>query len=143
MDDTKLLAAAILYGKNALEWRRKFVGLLPEINRRRLYERKGCVSIFEFAAKFGGLSHDQVKLALNLEERFESLPVLHGLLVNGEVSVNKLARVVSIAKPENEESLAEAVQLLSKSAVETFVRDEKRNGLPKPEIEAKSLPGQS
>ncbi|MBI4127382.1 hypothetical protein HY463_01610 [Candidatus Peregrinibacteria bacterium] len=74
------------------------------------------------------MSHDQVKLALNLEERFESLPVLHGLLVNGEVSVNKLARVVSIAKPENEEEMVEAVKL-SNRALETYVRDEKFTGM--------------
>ncbi|MBI4127129.1 hypothetical protein HY463_00300, partial [Candidatus Peregrinibacteria bacterium] len=62
------------------------------------------------------------------EERFESLPVLHGLLVNGEVSINKLARVVSVAKPENEEGMVEAVKL-SNRALETYVRDEKFTGL--------------
>lgn len=130
MNDKELLAAAILYGKNALEWRRKFIGLFPEINRRKLFEKKNCSSIFEFAAKFGGLSNDQVKLALNLEQRFTEMPTLHEALVSGEVSINKLARVVSIATPENEEELSEIVQNLSKSAVETFVRDEKLTGLP-------------
>lgn len=130
MNDKELLEAAIIYGRNALEWRRKFIGLLPEIHKRRLYEKKNCTSIFEFAAKFGGLSHDQVKLALNLEERFESMPRLHEALVKGEVSINKLARVVSIATTENEEELSEIVQNMSKSAVETFVRDEKFTGLP-------------
>ena len=41
-----------------------------EIYKRKLYEKKNCGSIFEFAAKFGGLSNDQVRLALNLEEKF-------------------------------------------------------------------------
>ncbi len=130
MNDKELLENAILYGKNALMWRRKFVGLLPEINRRRLFEKKKCGSIYEFAAKFGGLSNDQVRLALNLEERFESLPHLHELLVEGKESINKLARIVSIAKPENEKELSELVQKMSKSAIETIVRDEKFTGLP-------------
>ena len=97
MNDKELLEKAIYFGKNALDWKRKFTGLLPEIHKRKLYEKKNCSSIFEFAAKFCGLSNDQVRLALNLEERFESMPKLHEALVTGEVSINKLARVVSIA----------------------------------------------
>ena len=38
------------------------------------------------------------------------------MLENGEVSINKLARVVSIATPENEEELAEKVKVLPTSA---------------------------
>ena len=131
MNDKELLEMAVMYGRNALEWRRKFIGLLPEINKRELYKKKNCSSIFEFAAKFGGLSNDQVRLALNMEERFEGLPHLHELLVEGKESINKLARVVSIATTENEEELAKHVQNMSKGAVETFVRDQKpSSGLP-------------
>jgi len=86
------------------------VGLLPEVSKRRLWEKKGFGSIFEFAAKLAGLSQEQVRLALNLERRFSGLPVLKGLLVEGEVSLNKLARVVSIATVENEGELAEKVR---------------------------------
>lgn len=53
------------------------------------------------------------------------------------MSVNKLARVASIATPQNESEWAEAVKILPKSAVETLVRD----GLNKPLIEVKSVPG--
>src|SRR3989338_9766319 len=56
---------------------------------------------------------------LNLEKRFESLPALKALLVEGKVSINKLVRVASIATVENEGELAEAVQLLPKKALET------------------------
>jgi len=133
------------YGENALMWRRKFTGLLPEVNRRRLYEKKGFHSIFEFAKKLCGLSEKQVRLALNLEERFEDKPTLKKMLVNGEVSINKLTRVTSVATPENEEFWAEKVQQLPKSALETLVKDvknEKQNGLFKPLNGEKSLPGQ-
>ncbi|MBT7703716.1 HNH endonuclease, partial [Candidatus Peregrinibacteria bacterium] len=61
------------------------------------------------------------------DEKFQKTPHLHALLVTGEVSVSKLARVASIATPENEEFLSTQVQVLSKSAVETLVRDEKFN----------------
>ena len=129
MNDKELLEKAIYFGKSAIEWKKKFTGLLPEIYKRKLYEKKNCGSIFEFAAKFGGLSNDQVRLALNLEEKFESMPRLHEALVTGEVSINKLARVVSIATPENDLELSEIVKNMSKAAVETFVRDEKFTGL--------------
>lgn len=120
---------------------------MPEVFRRGLHEKKGFSSIFEFAKKLAGLSEEQVRLTLNLKRRFEKLPELKSLLVKGEVSVNKLARVVSIANCENEKFLAENVKNLSKSAVETLVRDEKwsrkQNVLFEPETGMKSLPGQT
>ena len=143
MTDTQLLKLCRKYGARALRWRRKFVGLLPEVNKRRLYEKKRCSSIFEFAAKLSGVSRKQVCIALNLEERFKDKPPLYTLLVEGGVSVNKLARVVSIATPENAEFLANQVQLLSQPALETLVRDcreiERLDGLQKPQNEVKSL----
>jgi len=171
--DENLFQLCKRFGKNALHWRQKFIGLLPEVNRRRLYEKKGFSSIFEFSFKLCGLSADQVNLTLNLSRRFEDKLVLKGMLENGEVSINKLARIVSIATVENQEELAEKIRILPKSALETLVRDEKfamnnlqnndtnseglfgtenyakdfqtenRNGLSKPLFEDKSLPGQT
>ncbi|MFA6305431.1 MAG: HNH endonuclease signature motif containing protein [Candidatus Gracilibacteria bacterium] len=131
------------YGERTRIWRQRFAGLLPEVFKRKLYEKKGFCSIFEFSKKLAGLSEEQTRLVLNLEKRFEETPALKTLLVAGKVSINKLARIVSIAKPENEKFLANQVQILSKSAVETLVRDEKQNGLFEPEIDPKSLPGQT
>ncbi len=124
MTDQELYEKAIMYGRNALLWRQKFMGLLPEVERRKLYEKKGFGSTFEFAFKLAGLSEEQVRRVLNLERKFADLPVLKELLVEGEVSVNKLARVASIATVENERELAEAVQVLPQKALETLVRDE-------------------
>ena len=151
--DEKLYELCKRYGSSALLWRRKFTGLLPEVDRRRLHERKGFSTVFEFAFKLCGLSEEQVRLALNLEKRFEDKPTLKKMLENGEVSINKLARVVSIATPENEKELAEKVKILPKSALETLVRDEKattrntlnknQNGLQKPLFSNERLPGQT
>ncbi len=144
MTDDELYNKAKFYGRNALVWRQKFIGLLPEVNRRQLYGRKGFDSIFEFSYKLAGLSEQQVRTALNLDQRFSGLPALKALLVEGKVSVSKLVRVASIATVENERELAEALQILPKRALETWVRDEKslgENGLNKPQNEGKSLPG--
>lgn len=135
MTDTKLLELCEFYGKKVLEWRNKFIGLLPEVARRKLYLQRGCASIYEFGKKFAGLSEEQVSLALNIEKRFDHLPALKSLLVRGEVSLNKLSRVVSIATEENQEELAEKVQIFSLSALKTFVRDVKPSLVDhKPEI---------
>ncbi len=136
MTDQELYEKARLYGQNALLWRQKFTGLLPEVNRRRLHERHGFGSIFEFAYKLAGLSEQQVKNALNLEASFSDKPMLKALLENGQVSVNKLVRVQSVVTAENEEFWANQAQVLSKTALETLVRDERVASKPK------VLPGQ-
>ena len=121
--DRQLLALCREAGQQALRWRRKFIGYLPEVYHRRLYEKKGCSSIFEFGKKMAGLSEAQIRLALNLERRFKDKPALLSALVDGEVSINKLTRIASIATRENDKVLAETAQALSKSSLEVFVRD--------------------
>ena len=130
MTDQELYEKARLYGQNALVWRQRFMGLLPEVEKRRLYATKGFGSVFEFAFKLAGLSEEQVRTALNLEKRFSGLPILKGLLEEGAVSIHKLVRIQSVATVDNEAFWAQQVQLLPKKALETLVRDER------------SLPGQ-
>jgi len=142
LTDKELYKLCKKYGGNALMWRRKFTGLLPEVNRRRLYKKKGFNSIFEFAFKLAGLSEKQVRLALNLDERFKDKSALKELLTSGKVSINKLTRVTSVATPENEGIWAEKAAQLPQSALETLVRDEKQNGLCKPENGVKTLRAQ-
>ncbi len=125
VSDSQLIYLCEKFGRQTLHWRAKFIGLLPEVDRRKLYEKKGFNSIFEFAYKLAGLSQEQVRRALNLDRRFEALPTLKNLLVGGEVSINKLTRIASIATPENEEELAEIVKVLPRGALETMIRDYK------------------
>lgn len=125
ISDEKLLYLCEKYGAEARLWRQKFCGLLPEVNRRQLYTKKGFNSIFLFAYKIAGLSEEQVRRVLNLEKKFVDKPILKSLLTNGEVSVNKLARIASIATKQNQNELADKVQILPSRALETFVLDEK------------------
>jgi hypothetical protein len=125
ISDQQLYEQFKKYGELARTWRNKFLGLLPEVYRRRLHEKKGFGTIYEFAAKLAGVSKEQVHRVLNLEKRFEDKPMLKEMLTKGEVSVNKLARIVSIATQENQEVLAAQVKMLSNRALETLVRDEK------------------
>ncbi|MFA5820601.1 MAG: hypothetical protein WC873_00580 [Candidatus Gracilibacteria bacterium] len=129
LTDEKLYEQCKHYGRLALNYRNKFTGLLPEVNRRRLYQQKGFSSIFEFAFKLAGLSKEQVQAALNLGLKFADKPALKEIFVSGKVSVSKLARIVGVATIENQEFLANQVQLLPKSSLETLARDIK-NRLP-------------
>ncbi|MBT6068125.1 hypothetical protein HOG48_00035 [Candidatus Peregrinibacteria bacterium] len=133
LTDSELLKLCQKYGTQAILWRRKFIGLLPEVDRRKLYEKKNCQSVYEFAAKFGGVSPKHVGRVLNLSKRFKANPILKKMLVEGNVSSNKLAKVASIVGFEKENEIAHVVKNLSCRAVETYVRDVKnQNGLFEP-----------
>lgn len=123
LNDQKLFELFRDYGAKALLYRQKCIGMLPEINKRRLHLQHGCASIFEFAAKFAGLSHEQVKRVLSLNDHFYNKPALKQALESGEVSVNKLARIAAVASTENQEMLAAASRTLSKNALDTLARD--------------------
>ncbi len=125
LSDEQLLKLCQRYGEQSRVWRQKFAGLLPEVNRRRLYEKKGFSSIFEFALKLAGMSENQVCRILNLERNFSDKPALHQMLINGEVSPNKLIKVAPIATKENQDALAAQVKILPCRALETLARDEK------------------
>ena len=144
LSDKKLFLICKKCGAAALKARRKFAGLLPEVYAREIAERekgrswlkkRGFSCIYEFAAKLAGMSRDQIDLVLRLEKRFEDKPVLRGALVSGEVSANKLARVVSIATAENQQDILGKVEALSSRALEVFVKDFKnQNGLDEPKM---------
>ena len=123
--DENLYQLCKTFGARALLWRQKFIGLLPEVNRRKLYEKKGFGSIFEFAAKLAGVREEQVRTVLSLGEKFEDKPLMKALLENGHVSPNKLARIASVVTSENEQFWANQSQLLPQRALETMVRDAK------------------
>lgn len=125
ISDNELYSRCKHFGEIALKYRWKFAGLLPEVNRRRLYARKGYGSIFEFAAKLAGMSEQQVRRVLNLEKSFDDKPILKTMLVEGRISPNKLARVASVATREDEEFWAGQVKILPNRALETLVKDQK------------------
>ena len=144
MTDKQLYSLCKKYGRRALEARRKFAGLLPEVARRRLYEKRGFGSVYEFAARLGGLNRDQVDEVLRLEKRFENLTVLRQALVAGEVSAGKLSRVASVVTEENAGEILGLAKNLSYAALNIKVQEIKiENGLLKAENQVKSLCAQT
>jgi hypothetical protein len=158
MSDLELLKTCEEFGAAALKWRRKFIGLLPEVNKRGLYKKGECSSIYEFAAKLAGLSNDLVDQAIRLERKLRDKPALHEAFLEGTISMSKLERVCSRATQENQEDLLNMAKNLPRKALEVCMRDFKNlevqnalaggfgkieNGLLEPLIDTNVLPGQN
>ena len=122
--DKDLLALCNKYGRDAILWRKKFIGLLPEVNRRRLYEKENFQSIYHFAAVSAGVSKDQVDRVLGLYKTFEDKPDLKKVLVDGTASISKLSRITKIATSKNQAYLAVQAQTNSRKVLETIAKDE-------------------
>ncbi len=104
------------YGCNAKEWMRKCVLLLPEIERRRIWKKKGFGSIYEYAAKLAGMSRWQVEDALRILKKIEDKPFL-------QQGINSVRPVVTIVTKENEKFWADKAREMSKNTLETYVRE--------------------
>lgn len=125
MKDIDILELSKKYGRYSLIWRWKFIGLLPEIFRRQLFEKVSCASIYEYAYKFGGVTKLQVQRVLNTDRVFELNECfkLRSLLESGKVSIHKLFRVVSLIHKVTEDDLVTAVLGLLQQSLEAMVRD--------------------
>src|SRR3990172_1916605 len=84
------------YGKNAREWLRKCALLLPEIEEKQVWRRKGFSSIYEYAAKLAGMSRYSVDEALRVLRRIEDKPALQELVaVRGIQAVRPVATIAT------------------------------------------------
>lgn len=126
LSDQQLLTLCNQYGSQAKFWKQKFLGLLPEVEKRNLYLQAGCSSVFEFAAKVGGVSREQVLLFLRLEKKFQQAPFVQAALTSGTLPLSKLSRVASVVTLQNQEFVLNQSQLLSSRALEVLVKDLKQ-----------------
>ena len=108
------------YGSNARMWQRKFASLLPEVEKRELYRKYGFYSIYEFAAKLGGLTHKTVEEILRVYRRVESKPLLKKQVV--KIGWGKVRAVTALINEVKEENLVEMTENLPKQALEETVR---------------------
>lgn len=123
LSDIELYVRCKEFGKNARVWTRKFAGLLTEVYRRHLYKRRGFVSIYEFAAKLAGMSHETTDRILKLAERFADKPALLDLLQTGAQGWSKLQAVSFIATAATDKLWAQKVEKLNTRALETYIKE--------------------
>lgn len=137
LTDSELYKLCQEYGLNARTWKRKFAGLLPEIYRRKLYRKKGFISIYEFAKKVGGMSEFATTRVLNLAKRLEDKPLLKNQLETGSQGWSKIQKVAYIATPETDKEWARKVETLSSRSLEVYVQERRRKSVPGNTLENK------
>lgn len=109
------------YGANAKEWMKKCVLLLPEINKLRIWEKKGFGSIYEYAAKLSGMNRAKVNNSLRILEKIADKPALQKVVE--KKGLNAVTPIVTIADVDNQKFWAEKAMQLTKNELETYVRD--------------------
>lgn len=114
-------------GAILLKGRKEFIAMIPKIYKSKIYKEKGFGSIFECAAKIGGVSHAVVEEVIRVDEKLKDMPKLQKLMP--KVGLSKLRRVAAIAEKKTENEWVKKVQKLSKPALETHIRDIK-NSMP-------------
>jgi len=132
MTDKEIWNLGLTYGKNAREWKKKFVALLPEILKRGLLKEHGFASIFEYAAKVGGVGRKTVEYVFQVQKHIEDKPDLKEALPR--VGVHKMRAIATMATKENQKDLAKKVQTMSKPALELYAKEQRA---PKMEIPPK------
>src|SRR3989338_4934686 len=123
LSDKDLYALCKEYGGKARFWRRRFAGLLPEVERRGLYRRRGCGSIYEFAAKLAGMSKESVNKVLQISRKLQDKPRLLEQLETGAQSWSKLENVANVATVQTDGEWAERLGTISQASVEAFVQN--------------------
>ena len=108
-------------GANIRTFNKEFAGYLPEVEKRKLYKKYRCHTLYEFAAKHAGMSGDTVDDIMNVHKKLEDKPILQRLI--GKQGWSKVKVVATIARPETEKFWAEKVQAMAKGTLKTFVKE--------------------
>lgn len=114
------------YGANAKEWMKKCVLLLPEIDKRKIWARKGFFSIYEYAAKLAGMNREKVNESLRVLNKITDKIALRKVIE--KKGLNAVKPIITIATIETQNFWAEKAMQLTKNELETYVRDF-RNGM--------------
>jgi hypothetical protein len=131
-----LHARFTFYGKNTLKWKRKCTILLPEIAKYRIWEKHGFESIYEYAAKIAGMSHNNVNAALWVGKKVEDKPELKKLVE--EKGIEIIRPIANIATKETAAFWAEKAKEMSKNTLTAYAKEYKKSELNSPCAGAKN-----
>ena len=126
LTDKELYKLCRQCGANIRTFNKEFAGYLPEVEKRKLYKKYSCHSLYEFAAKLAGMSRDTVDDIMNVHKKLEDKPILQSLI--GKQGWSKVKVVATIARPETEKFWAEKVQVMAKETLTTFVKELRAEG---------------
>ncbi|MBI5152394.1 HNH endonuclease, partial [Candidatus Peregrinibacteria bacterium] len=109
------------YGKNAREWLRKCALLLPEIEKRGIWQKRGFGSIYEYAAKLAGMGRDAVDSALWTLQKTEDKPELRKVIE--EKGITSVRLIANLATQETDKFWAEKVREMSSYALAAYAKE--------------------
>jgi len=122
MTSKMVLARADAAGRNIRQARNEFARLLPVIDERRLYRRRKCGDVFEFARKVACMSAGTVKAILSVWRGLQGKPRLKALFEEGRAGWSAIRVVLAEATPRTDAYWAGKVLEMSKHELEAFVR---------------------
>lgn len=125
MNNQELHDKFVQYGQNAKEWIRKCIILLPEIYKRKIWEQKGFGSIYEYAAKLAGMSHDTVNETLRIMKKVADKPELKKVIE--EKGIWAVRPAVNVATSETDRFWAEKARKMPQSTLTTYIKEFRNN----------------
>ncbi len=118
------------YGRNAREWMRKCVLMLPELERERVWEKKGFGSLAEYAGRLSGMSHKTVSDGLRILRTVEHMPDI--MRVIEERGINCVKPIVTLLTPENQQFWAEKAMMMSQHALQMYRNESEHQSMISP-----------
>ncbi len=123
LTDQELYKKCQEIGALTLKYRKQFLGMIPEVFKRKLYLQHNMHGIYEFAAKLAGVNRETVNEILRIYRLLNNAPILQEKLVLGEIPYTKLRPIASIVTKENQELWLKKVETMSRPALEVYVRE--------------------
>lgn len=117
------------YGRNAKEWIRKCQELLPEIEKQKIWKRKGFSSIYVYAYQLAGMNQNQVDECLRVLNKISDKPAL--MKVFQERGLQKVRPIAAIATIETQNFWAEKANIMTKNTLEAYVQSYRKEFLPR------------
>ena len=109
------------YGRNAREWMRKCAMLLPDIERERVWEKKGFESIYVYAAKLAGMSRESVNDALRVLRATEGMTEIRNVIE--QRGVNIIKPILTALTVDNQAFWAEKAMTMSQHTLEVYRKE--------------------
>ena len=116
----KLHDEFVRLGGMRLKLKNRMLAILPEIYESNIW-KKYAGSIVEYAGKFGDIAKTTVIKRLRLEENLKDKLFLKAAIE--KIGIHKVAMVAKITTPELDESMAENLLNMSKSAVQSLSKE--------------------
>ncbi|MBU6427869.1 MAG: hypothetical protein KGR26_02550, partial [Cyanobacteria bacterium REEB65] len=109
------------FGRHRMQVTSGLCWLLPYVESLGIAHEDGCANLYEWAAKFGGMSKKDVDRVQSLFRRLGRFDCLWDLLLQG-TGLSKLERVAPHVSADNASWLAEQVARLPKPQLEQLLR---------------------